>query len=176
MPIWEAYIDAARRKIDIAIFHGEQLKAALCAEQHDWRPSVPVQASFEGVVISVVSAIDQVAQAANSAWKLGAAPGELFEKASAVIETELPSFRAWRDQPIGLDLRRLRTRMVHYSYDKSAAGGRAWHVEETGSGYGDSRDVGSYSEAAIAYGHELAHLANELADVLRTKYRETEGR
>lgn len=169
MPNWETYIDAARRKIDIATFHGEQLKAALHAEQDDWRPSIPVQASFEGIVVSVVSAIDQVAQAANSAWKIGAAPGELFQRASAAIEVQIPNFRLWREQPIGLDLRRLRTRMVHYSYDKSAAGGQAWHVEETGSGYSHSREIGSYSEAAIAYAHELARLADELDDLLRSQ-------
>lgn len=73
---WDGYIDAAHRKISIAAFHCVQLKHALanCSPPHDGRPDIPVQAFFEGAVVAAVSAIDQIAQAANSALGWGWAP------------------------------------------------------------------------------------------------------
>lgn len=167
---WEAYIDAAHRKIDIAEFHCEQLSSALRQDptDHGHRPGIAVQAFFEGVITAVISAVDQVAQAANSALNLRAGHDgkNLFDVASPEIESRVPSFKQWRDQPIGLDLRRLRTRMVHYSYEKSPNTDRNWHVESTNSGYTGARDLLSYAATAVTYAKELAPMADQLQESL----------
>lgn len=163
---WAAYIDAAHRKIAIAEFHCDQLLRALQDGHLDQghRPSIAIQAFFEGVVTAVISAIDQIAQAANSALKLRAGRGKesLFDVASPEIEARVPRFKAWREQPIGIDLRRLRTRMVHYSYEKSPDIERNWHVEATGADYTGARDLLSYAVATVAFARELGSLADEL--------------
>lgn len=167
---WKAYIDAAHRKIAIAAFHCEQLHTALRDNHidHGYRPSIAVQAFFEGVVTAVISATDQVAQTANSALNLGAGRGEknLFDVAFPEIEARVPGFKEWREQPIGLDLRRLRTRMVHYRYEKSPRADRNWHVESTGSDYTGARDLRSYASAAVAYARELDVLADQIQESL----------
>lgn len=90
--IWIDYIDAAHRKIRIAEFHLGQLNALLNLGQDPFseRPQIPVQAHFEGVVVATGAAIDQVAQAANSAWKLGLKPSDLFNGTSLEIEKRIP--------------------------------------------------------------------------------------
>lgn len=165
---WSDYIDAAQRKASIAAFHCEQLKHALdnCPPPHDGRPDIPTQAFFEGVVVASVSAIDQVAQAANSALGLGLGPGNLFEGASPEIEHRTPEFKAWREQPIGRDLRRLRVRMVHYSYGKSPTGEPSWQVEVADATYAGSRELLAYAQAAVAYAQELAAIAGRLQQSL----------
>ncbi len=165
---WIDYIDAAHRKIDIAAFHCDQLKLVLsqCYSPFTSPPPIPVQAFFEGTVVATVSAIDQVAQAANSALDLSLGSGDLFDGASPEIESRVPAFKGWREQPIGLDLRRLRTRMVHYSYTKSSNGDFTWQVETANSNYTGARDLSAYAEAAVAYGRELGVIADELKQSL----------
>lgn len=169
---WTAYVDAAHRKIAIAAFHCEQLHTALRNDHtdHGDRPSIAVQAFFEGVITAVISATDQVAQTANSALKLGAGRGRrsLFDVASPEIEARVPGFKEWRKQPIGVDLRRLRARMVHYSYVKSPSADRNWHVEPTGSDYTGARDLFTYASAAATYASELGVLADQLQESIAT--------
>lgn len=169
MPVhWSDYIDAAHRKIGIAQFHCAQLKHALanCQPPHDGRPDIPTQAFFEGAVVATVSAIDQVVQAANSALGLGLNAGNLFAGASPEIEKHAPEFKAWRERPIGRDLRRLRTRMVHYSYGKSPHGGPSWQVEVADPNYKGSRELLAYARAAIAYAQQLGAIAKKLQQSL----------
>lgn len=169
-PHWTDYIDAAYRKIDIAAFHCEQFKIVLGQYQgpFDSSPTIPIQAYFEGTIVATVSAIDQVAQAVNSALNLHLEPRNLFEGASREIESLVPTFKAWRDQPIGLDLRRLRTRIVHYSYVKSFNGDFKWHVETANHDYTGARDLSAYTEATVAYGRELAGIVAKLKELLET--------
>ena len=161
---WSDYIDAAHRKISIAAFHCEQLRHALanCQPPHDGRPDIPTQAFFEGTVVASISVIDQVAQAANSALGLGLNPGNLFDGTVAKIEQRVPEFRAWRERPIGRDLRRLRTRMVHYSYGKSSCGNPTWQVGVADANYTGSRELFAYAQAAAAYAQELGVIADKL--------------
>lgn len=165
---WCSYIDAAHRKIEIAAFHCAQLERALadCVPPHDGRPDIPVQAFFEGVVVATVSAIDQVTQATNSALGLGLAAGNLFAGAAPEIERRVPEFKTWSNQPVGRDLRKLRVRMVHYSYDKPPNGSPAWQVEAANPDYTGSRELLAYSKAAIAYAQELAVIADKLQESL----------
>ena len=165
---WTDYIDAAYRKIDIAAFHYEQLKIILGQYRgpFDSRPTIPIQAYFEGTIVATISAIDQVAQAANSSLNLHLESGNLFEGASKEIESRVSTFKAWREQPIGIDLRRLRTRIVHYSYKKSSNGDQKWHVEMAYENYTGARDLSSYAEATVAYGRELALIIGKLKESL----------
>lgn len=165
---WRSYIDAAHRKIDIATFNCEQLAIALSDSPppHDGRPSIPTQAFFEGVVVAVVSAVDQVTQAANSALSLGLAASNLFEGAAPEIEKLVPEFKVWRTQPIGRDLRRLRVRMVHYTYEKFASSNPLWQVERANPDYTGPRELLAYARAATTYARELAVIADKLQDAL----------
>lgn len=165
---WIDYIDAAYRKIDIAAFNGKQLKIVLAQDRgsNTGRPDIPAQAFFEGAVVATVAAIDQVAQATNSALSLGLGPGDLFDGASSEIEKRVPEFKDWREHPIGRDLRRLRTRMVHYSYTKSSNGEPTWQVEVAYNNYTGPRDLSAYADAAIAYVRELGVIAEKLKESL----------
>jgi len=167
-PRWPDYIDAAHRKIAITAFHYDQLKAALAHSRDNGsgRPDIPVQAFFEGVVTAAISAVDQVAQAANSALGLGAGNGNLFDIAAPAIEARVPCFREWRERPIGRDLRRLRARIVHYSYVKSPTADRNWQVEVTDQNYQGPRSLLDYAEATVAYANELGIITDKLADSL----------
>jgi hypothetical protein len=165
---WRDYIDAARRKISIASFHADQLDRALSQTYPgaNGRPPIVVQAFFEGVVIAVIAAIDQVAQATNSALRLGLLPGNLFERAFQEIEALVPEFKAWRENPIGVDLRRVRTRMMHYSYMKSPSGQPSWKVESANDNYRGSRELSHYAKAAVEYADELRILSGKLENAL----------
>lgn len=166
--LWPDYIDAAHRKIAIAAFHCDQLKAALAHSRDNisGRPDISIQAFFEGIITATISAADLVAQAANSALNLGAGNGSLFDRAAPEIEARVPRFREWYEQPIGRDLRRLRVRIVHYSYVKSLTADRHWQVEATYPNYQGSRSLLDYAEATVAYARDLGEIANKLADSL----------
>ena len=138
-----AYFDAARRKDLIAKYHLEELSRCLAdapkPKPNDPRPTIPIQAHFEGIVISVVAAVDQVAQAINKDCDLGAAPGDLFDKAYGNLAPKILRLKDWCEKPIGRDLRRIRTRIVHYQYKKlpvSEGQGdpEGWQVEDAGVG------------------------------------------
>lgn len=167
---WEAYLDAARRKIQIASYHAHVLEEQLAQNDFplDGRPPISVQASFEGVVFAVIAAIDQVAQAVNSALKLGLSSGELFEGVTKEIEVRVPEFRSWRNDPMGLDLRRLRTRMAHYSYQKRSAK-LIWEVESANEAFVGSRELASYAKAAVAYAHTLESFLDSLTRGLSSR-------
>jgi len=166
---WTDYIDAAHRKIKIAEFHYEQLGVMLKQRTAliDSPPAISTQAFFEGVVVAVVSAMDQVAQSANSARNLGLRPDNLFNGASHEIEKIIPEFKDWREKPIGLDLRRLPTRMVHYSYIKSSNGELVWEVETANENYNGPRDLIGYAESAVSHARELGRLTDHLADAFQ---------
>lgn len=167
---WTNYLDAARRKIEIASFHANALDDFLKRGEtpNDGRPPIAVQASFEGVVIAVVAAIDQVAQAVNSALGLRLPPADLFQGASREIEARVPEFKEWRENPLGIDLRRVRTRMMHYSYRKTAAA-PTWDVEVGTVDFKGLRDLSSYAKAAVTYAGALKALVEKVEKNLHVK-------
>lgn len=166
---WTSYIFAAHRKTAISQFHLAQLDLVLARDEvvTGGFPSIAAQAHFEGVIIAAISAVDQVCQAANSALKLGAGGDtKLFEVAAPQIVARVPEFEAWQLQPFGIDLRRIRARMIHYSYEKEPHSDRNWHVEDAGSGYDGPRDLHSYAKAAMEYAAALDGIADKLSDSL----------
>ncbi len=153
---WKRYLEAANRKVEIAKYHLRCLLRELGASEdsQDEMPAVPVQAHFEGVVVSVMAAVDQVAQAINSALKMGLASDQLVDKAFGEVGQAVPDLQHWYDESIGKDLRRIRTRMIHYSYSK-LLGGKGWKVESAGIDYRGSRELAEYSAEAVRYGERL---------------------
>ena len=157
---WPRYIDAAKRQCLIAEYHVRSLEEKLGTPDrgHD-APPIPVQAHFEGVIVSVMAVVDKVAQAANSALVLSLNQGELVSGAMAELGRQLPGVKDWFEKPIGLDLRRIRVRIIHYFYVKALhPAGPQWQVESAGTGYTGSRELLSYSQAAVAYGTALSAL------------------
>ncbi len=156
---WRRYLEAARRKVSIARYHTD------CLEKQDTSaaggamvaPSIPVQAHFEGVIMSLMAAVDQVAQAVNNALRLGLKPQKLVEEAFAVLSLAIPEVDFWFKDPIGRDLRRIRVRMIHYSYSKTPQGGR-WVVESADTDFKGSRELVAYARAGVEYLERLKSL------------------
>lgn len=79
--------------------------------------------------------------------------------------------------PIGPDLRRIRTRIVHYSYKKTPHES-FWVVESADSAYKGSRELLSYATSAVEFGKRLIEMLPQIeieiareqkADVLSSK-------
>lgn len=162
---WSEYLVAAQRKVSVAEFHLSRLRDVLTTQTS---PEVPieVQAHFEGAVVSVVAAVDQVAQAANAAFSLSAGSGDLFDKAFGVLRERLADVDAWCQEPIGRDLRSIRVRIIHYSYSK-AAHEMGWVVEPGRSEYRGARDLVAYATSAVDYGKRLVGLLPSIESQLR---------
>lgn len=166
MSDWPKYLGAARRKISIAEYHSDRLaELGSIADPVHEMPPIPVQAHFEGVVISLMAAVDQVAQAVNSALKLGLDTSDLVAAAFKEVTQKVPAVARWYENPLGRDLRRLRTRMIHYSYQKSP-GALRWHVEDANPAYEGSRELLAYTVEAVKYGRDLAALLDRIEDQL----------
>src|SRR4051794_36390766 len=110
VPSWHEYLVAARRKVEIAAYHADCLDRELNAASGPvgLAPSIPVQAHFEGVVVSVMAAVDQIAQAVNKTFGLRLPPHQLVEKAFTAAREKVPSLSGWYEDPLGVDLRRIR--------------------------------------------------------------------
>ena len=163
---WQDLLSAARRKLEVSEYHLECLKPTLRAPSASTeRPPVPVQAHFEGVVVSVLAAIDQVAQAVNSRCDLRLAPGDLAAQSFARAAQLVPEVAGWFSEPIGRDLRRIRRLMVHYSYRKLPSGSD-WLVEPAGTDFSGSRELVAYAQQAVHYGQELSRLLPQLEQSL----------
>jgi len=167
---WLSYLEAARRKGEIARYHLEKLHCYLDPDASQYHLSVAVQAHFEGVVFSVMAAVDQTAQAINSALHLGARESDLFEKAFGELAPTIAGLEAWRGKLLGRDLRRLRTKAIHYSYEKSQdQQGLRWVVQEVGVRYQGSRELRDYCEAAVHHVEELIGLIPAVESELRRR-------
>lgn len=159
----KAYFDAARRKVRIAEYHLEELTRRLSdapkPRPSDLCPTIAIQAHFEGIVISVMATVDQIAQAINEECDLEASPGDLFDKAYGNLAPKIPRLKIWCEKLIGRDLRRIRTRVVHYQYTKLplGEGQDGWQVEDAGFGF-RPRELVAYGKAAVLHAHELIDL------------------
>jgi hypothetical protein len=152
---WLSYLDAAERKVAIGEYHVVRLIAELKGgRSQDGRPPIPIQAHFEGVVIAVMAAVDQVAQATNVACGLHLKPQELVSGAFERLGAEVATIREWFNDPLGLDLRQIRTRMAHYSYEKRPRRW-CWVIEEANPRYLGTRELGPYARNALEYGRRL---------------------
>lgn len=165
---WKAYLLAARRKCEVSEYFAQRLAAVLRdVEHHSDLPPIPIQAYFEGVVISVMAAVDQVAQAANNALRLRLSPDRLVRQAFEQLGALVPEVAPWFADSLGLDLRRIRTRIIHYSYVKSPdAKGPRWQVESAGTPYSGSRELLAYTTVAAEYATRLRDLIDAIERAL----------
>jgi len=171
---WREYLAAASQKIGIVQYHAKCLKMLRdTAAGADGLPPIPVQAHFEAVVFSVIAAVDQVAQAVNSALTLRLDPATLVQVAFDRLSKGIPQVAEWFNEPIGIDLRRLRTRMMHYAYTKTC-GSPGWVVEPTKSAFTGSRELNDYSASAADYATRLNDLLPEIERYLVVQSRPIE--
>jgi hypothetical protein len=155
----QEFIEASRRKLAIAAYHLDRLRK-LVADHIDLSESAPaidVQAHFEGVVVSIMAAVDQVAQSVNSGLQLRLNSSNVVKEAFTTLAEHMPEIGEWLSEQIGRDLRRLRVRMVHYAYTKTPQGQR-WTVESVETGFSGSRELVSYANSAVEYGKRLGTL------------------
>lgn len=164
----QQYFEAAKRKSEIARYHTDQLgqEPSLQSYAGTALPTVPVQAHFEGAVVSVMAAVDQVAQAVNSCLRLSLKSDKLVEGAFSAVEEAVPEVGEWYRDPLGRDLRRLRVRMVHYAYKKTPEG-KGWAVESTDTEYRGSRELAVYAKAAAQYAEKLRDLIPQIQEHLQ---------
>jgi hypothetical protein len=164
---WRDLITAARRKLEIATFHLGRLRAELKSPGLGGSelPPIPVQAHFEGVLIALMAAVDQVAEATNFALRLGLRPAGLVAGAATELGNRLPDVRSWFGQEIYSDLRRIRVRAVHYTYTKSPSLAR-WRVESAETSYRGSRELLEYATAGVEHGKQFACLLNSIESEL----------
>jgi hypothetical protein len=157
---WQDYLEAAERKLDIATYHACELERELASRNNagDALPPIPVQAHFEGVVVSLMSAVDQVAEAMNSSLGHTDSMAERRERAGRAIAKAIPDVAAWYRNPLQQDLRDLRVLMLHYAYRKTPEG-QGWVVESTNSSrYQGSRELVPYAKDAVRYFERLRDL------------------
>lgn len=165
------YIDAARRQCSISQYHLSCLRTQLRppAPGQD-APPIPVQAHFEGVVVSAMAAVDKIARATNSGLSLSLNQGELVTGAMAELGRRIGSVKSWFESPIGRDLRRIRVRIIHYAYAKTPDPvKRQWLVETAGAEYAGSRALLDYASAAVEYGAVLSALLPKIEARLRAE-------
>jgi hypothetical protein len=154
---WRQYLEAAERKLDIANYHVARLAQELAMGNDPGRtlPPIPVQAHFEGVVVSIMAAVDQVSEAVNSGLGLGLSEGERRQGAGKAIAPVVLEVADWYRHPLQQELRDIRVLMVHYAYKKMPERGR-WVIESTGSNkYGGSRELATYAKDAVQYAERL---------------------
>jgi hypothetical protein len=170
---WHDYLEAAQRKAQIATYHLSRLEELLDPTHPPPQLSIPMQAHFEGVVVAAMAAVDQVAQAAKSGLKFKLGKGEdLVNKAFETLSSSLPQIRDWFGDPIGRDLRSIRTKMVHYAYSKTAnSPWLQWEVQRAATQqYQGPRELTAYARAAVSY---IDRLTSFLPAIERLFYRES---
>lgn len=120
---WRDYCFAARRKIDIAEYHLECLRAQ--ASQGPLEPTIPVQAYLEGILYAFVAAADQMAEAINLGMELHLRMPNLRTALEKMPQTSIQRQLArWHDAAIAADVRDLRVPATHHHYVKVPGGPR----------------------------------------------------
>lgn len=169
---WRELVFAAERKLLIAQYHLGRLRHEFsCTElPGDDVPPIPVQAHFEGVVVSLSSAENQLAEAAVIALGLELGDDEnTIREGMRELGRLLPAVELWRRHEIVRDLRIIRNRAIHYSYDKAAsAKDHRWRVELAGTRYAGPRELLAYSEAAVEHAQRLHRLLPSIEQALST--------
>ena len=153
---WQAYCEAAEKKVAIAAYHQRRLEEALTESSH---PTV-VQAHFEGVLQATIAAADQLAEAISRRLALALDNANLQMAAEAMpTSTVRKALFKWIQRPIGADVRELRRRATHHYYWKTRGGPRpSVQRPVDAKPYGGPRDLVSYGQAVVAYAESLTQL------------------
>jgi hypothetical protein len=155
---WRQLLFAAERKLRISEYHLEQLRRELSSPelQGDAVPPIPVQAHFEGVLVTLPSAENQLAEAAKIALGLDLPEGRVLKGGMQQLGRLVPEIRVWSGHEIVKDLRHIRNRIIHYCYLKDPeARDHRWRVESADTHFAGSRELLAYASAAVEHGRRL---------------------
>lgn len=141
------YINATKRKVEIAEYHLGCLLSALAAWKPPDEPSVPIQAHFEGILYSVIAASEQVKKVTDCE------PARIFRC----------DLNEWLQESIVEDIRAVRNKATHHHYQKAPAGLR---LEVQKVSYDGPRALNVYSEAACEHLRRLRPLLDGIESVL----------
>jgi hypothetical protein len=92
-------------------------------------------------------------------------PNKLFEGTFIRLGGIDPEILIWVQNPIGRDLRRIRTRIVHYSYRKTPRG-LHWVVESAQTDYDGSRELLDYATNALEFGKHLIEMLPRIENAM----------
>jgi hypothetical protein len=165
--MWRNHLDSALRQTRIAAYHVDRLEKLLQGPRARTEVPIPIQAHFEGALVASIASVDKVAQAVNSALKLGASPSKTFEKGFAEIRGIKP-VDEWYQNPFGRDLRRIRARIAHYSYTKDFTGVH-FFVEGADTSYEGPREILAYARSASEYTSQLCALIPSVISLLERR-------
>lgn len=171
----EEWLEAARRKIQIAEHHRARL------DQVDYPGaglvSVEVQASLEGVLYCFTAATDQLANALNLAERLDLQREEInlsaaLDRLAGRRRLHVPelgsvvgALRVWNDAPLVADARRLRNKATHCRYVKRIRGDEI-RINRVGGTYEGSRDLKVYCNSVVEHLGRLGRLLDQVSEAL----------
>jgi hypothetical protein len=166
---WYAYLEAAQRKILIARYHSSLLRSALTEQPPGASATIPVQASFEGMLSAMVSAADQVAEGINIAYACNLDKPTLADVIHFLPQPLRRRFGKWHQKPVAADVRDIRRLIVHHHHAKTPDGPMLV-VQEPSSArpYGGSREIGAYADAVVAHCLRFSELIDSLESLLRS--------
>lgn len=175
---WQAWVEAAGRKIEIARYHLGLLDELDYPGPYDF-VQIPVQAHLEGILFCATAATDQLARALDLAEHLGLPWNErnltaVLEQLQAprrqlqapTLAPILDDLVGWNAEPVIEDARRLRNRASHSSYNKRV-GNFEIAIQSVGGDHRGSRDAKEYCQELVDH---LGRLETLLADVERALY------
>lgn len=164
---------AAQRKIEIASYHLDELCERLgrLSEPHDL-PPIPVQAHFEGVVVSIIASEEKVKEALRSAYRVDRENEKKCKRIYGKVARKLPALGEWFANAILGDIREVRNLAIHQHYEKRpvTAGGPVaiWEVDKPKrTNYGGPRELREYCRAGLAVGTTLSDLIPQIEELLR---------
>ncbi|MGO9603526.1 MAG: hypothetical protein ACLQAT_09040 [Candidatus Binataceae bacterium] len=160
---WQQYLSAARRKVEVAVYHLERLRGFLNTDPgpDQWGQSpIEVQAHFEGILFSVVAAEEQAKEAISRGYDVSAKKERA--KAYQKVLSAIPRLSDWWKNPLGKDIRCVRNLLTHHYYKKIPAN-ECWVVQKVNSRYRGGRELREYCEATVNYGKELIDLIPDIS-------------
>jgi len=133
---------------------------------------IPIQAHFEGVVVSVVAAEEKVKEALRTAYGVSRDDERECKRLYSEFAAKVPALAAWYANPLVGDIRDVRNLAIHQYYEKKRiTGGRPVPGREVDgpatTSYTGPRELREYSRAALATGTTLFDLIPEIEKVLR---------
>jgi hypothetical protein len=124
---------AAERKIRVACYHFDELSDRLDqpSKSQDL-PPIPVQAHFEGVVVSIIAAEEKVKEAVRIAYGVRRKDEQKCRLLYKDVGRKLPKLGEWYANAFLGDIREVRNLAIHQYYEKRpiTAGGPVpgWEV------------------------------------------------
>ncbi|MEJ2010156.1 MAG: hypothetical protein P8Z30_18710 [Acidobacteriota bacterium] len=168
----QQYLIAAQRKIEIARYHFEELCKQLDQQgtvTPTDAPPIPVQARFEGVVVSIIAAEEKVKEAIRRRYGVARKNSKKCESRYSKLGQQLPALRNWYEKPLLNDIQEVRNLAIHHHYEKMPSGlVGVWKIDRPeSSNYDGPRELRKYCQAAKSLGCELSSIIPQIEELLR---------